>query len=99
MVKRKLYKLTIQTLGDFYVLATDPTSAIEALDKVLDSLVRGNPNDRKVTHTELITEEAIIYADGKLKMYDEDRFIDAQNILPKSKTLVSGGKYIAKSKA
>jgi len=88
MNKRKLYKLTIPSLGPFYVLATDPTSAIKALDEVLDSLIRGNKDARKVTQTELITEEAIIYPDGKLKMYDMDRFIDAGNLLPGKKEFV-----------
>lgn len=53
---KNLYLLTTKGLGDFYVLASDPTKAQESLIKVLDYGKYGFDEDRFVTNIQWITE-------------------------------------------
>ncbi len=51
-----LYLLTTNGLGDYYVLANDPTEAQKALIKILDDQNYGLYNDRRVINIKWITE-------------------------------------------
>ena len=55
----KLYKLT-NKIGDWYVIAEDPTKAEYKLMAILDGSDYGYYKDRIVTNFELITKEADI---------------------------------------
>lgn len=53
----KLYKLTTG-LGDYFVIANDPTEAEQKLSKLLNENDYGYARDKKVTKFEVLAEEA-----------------------------------------
>lgn len=55
----KLYRLTTKGLGDYWVVAKDPTDAETKLKHILDSKDYGFTDGRKVTTIEVIAEEIV----------------------------------------
>lgn len=53
----KLYKLTTG-LGDYFVVASDPTEAEQKLSKLLNENDYGYSRNRRVTKFEVLAEEA-----------------------------------------
>lgn len=53
---KNLYLLTTKGLGQFHVIANDPTQAQESLLKILDEQDYGFKSERQVTNIEWITE-------------------------------------------
>lgn len=51
-----LYILTTRGLGDFHVLANDPTEALNSLEKILNNQEYGFSDDRKVINIKLVTQ-------------------------------------------
>lgn len=53
---KKLYLLTTKGLGDFHVIATDPTQAEDFLLKVLNDQDYGFYDDRRIINIKLVDE-------------------------------------------
>ena len=62
----KLYKLTTSELGDFYVIAKDPTSAQKRLESELDKSNYGFSHERKVITIERLAEEIDYFPKDKM---------------------------------
>jgi len=78
----RLYKLSTNGLGDFYVVAPHPTEAEEKLTQLLESTDYGFSKDRVIVNIELITKEIVIGFNNEPHLSDEfARLI----VLPKRK--------------
>lgn len=51
-----LYFVTTQGLGDFHILANDPTEAQNALKKILDEQNYGTSDSRRITNIKWLAE-------------------------------------------
>ena len=54
---KKLFRLTTKSVGDFYVIDVDSTSAEKKLLEILNTEKYGFSSDRYVTNISIITEE------------------------------------------
>lgn len=64
---KNLYLISTNGLGQFYVIANDPTEAEKALIKIFDDQDYGFKKDRRVTNIQWLAEEAFKpdYQDNK----------------------------------
>ena len=53
---KNLYLVTTNGLGDYYVLANDPTEAQNALKAILDEQKFGSSDDRRIINIKWIAE-------------------------------------------
>lgn len=53
---KNLYQLTTRGLGDYYVLANDPTEAQDALKRIFNDQKYGSTDDRRILNIKWIAE-------------------------------------------
>ena len=71
----KLYLLTTQKLGDFYVVASDPTRAETMLILMLNKADYGFSDDRKVVNIKNLATEIHNFPDDKPFFSDKSNLI------------------------
>lgn len=71
----KLFLLTTDGLGDYYIIAETPNDAEKLLETQLNEADYGFSRDRVIRNIKILTNEIKIAFNGKLDFNDDNRMI------------------------
>ena len=74
-IKMKLFLLTTEGLGDYYIIAETPNDAEKLLDTQLNEADYGFSSNRIVRNIKILTSEIKIGFNDKLNFNDNNRMI------------------------